>query len=129
MTSTQAAAPYALMIQPDGWFELADWASTWTAAADSLSCQAVRPVALTGQLTMWVDEDAVPRGLPFNYPAARVLRVFRAEGLSYFGPVLFTGRIDNAADRGAYGLTEDQALELIEQYLTRAAKIPQQRTR
>lgn len=78
---------------------------------------------------MWVDEDAVPRGLPFNRPAAKVLRVFRAEALPYFGPVLFTGRIDTAADRGAHGLTEDQALELIEQYLTRAAKIPQQRTR
>ncbi|MFD9474977.1 DUF3846 domain-containing protein [Streptomyces goshikiensis] len=129
MTSTQAAAPYALMIQTDGWFELTDWTPTWTAAADSLSCQAVRPVALTGRLTMWVDEDAVPRGLPFNRPAAKVLRVFRAEALPYFGPVLFTGRIDTAADRGAHGLTEDQALELIEQYLTRAAKIPQQRTR
>ncbi|GHD83412.1 DUF3846 domain-containing protein [Streptomyces goshikiensis] len=129
MTSTQAAAPYALMIQTDGWFELTDWTPTWTAAADSLSCQAVCPVALTGRLTMWVDEDAVPRGLPFNRPAAKVLRVFRAEALPCFGPVLFTGRIDTAADRSAHGLTEDQALELIEQYLTRAAKIPQQRTR
>ncbi|MEV6689498.1 DUF3846 domain-containing protein [Streptomyces sp. NPDC051130] len=127
MTSTQATAPYAVMVQPDGWFELADWTPT-TAVADALNCQLARPVVVSGELTMWVDEDAVPHGLAYNGPAAKVLRVFRADGPPYFGPVLFTGRTDIVADGGAHGLTEDQALQLIEGHLTRLAKVPQQRT-
>ncbi|THA44653.1 DUF3846 domain-containing protein [Streptomyces sp. A1136] len=129
MTFTHAAAPYAVTIRPDGWFELADWTPTATAAADALNCRLARPVAVSAQLTMWVDEDAVSHGLPFNSPAAKVLRVLRAHAYPSFGPILFTGRTDPTADPSAYGLTEDQALQLIERHLTRLAKIPQQRTR
>ncbi|MEU6896341.1 hypothetical protein ABZ934_32310 [Streptomyces sp. NPDC046557] len=56
MTFTHAAAPYAVTIQPDGWFELADWTPTASAAADALNCRLACPVAVSAQLTMWVDE-------------------------------------------------------------------------
>ncbi|MFJ6722494.1 DUF3846 domain-containing protein [Streptomyces sp. NPDC091259] len=127
MTFTHAAAPYAVTIRPDGWFELADWSPT-AMAADVLNCRLARPVVVSSQLTMWVDEDAVSHGLPFNGRAAKVLRVLNAEALPYFGPVLFTGPTEPHAVYGAHGLTEGQALRLIERHLTRLGKIPQQRT-
>ncbi|GLW04719.1 DUF3846 domain-containing protein [Streptomyces lavendulae] len=128
MPTTKAVEPFALVIQPDGWFELADWTPATTAAV-TLGCELAHPVTLTG-VTLWVDQEALVHSLPVNVPAMRVLRVLGAARAPYFGPVLFTGPTDHLAACGADGLTQDQALALIEQYLTRTAvKIPQQRQR
>ncbi|MFK0204015.1 DUF3846 domain-containing protein [Streptomyces lavendulae] len=129
MPSTKAVEPFALVIQTDGWFELADWSPATTAAA-ALSCDLAHPVTITRNITLWVDQEALVHSLPVNVPATRILRTLGAARAPYFGPVLFTGRTDHLAACGADGLTQDQALVLIEQYLTRTAiTIPQQRQR
>ncbi|WP_331726152.1 DUF3846 domain-containing protein [Streptomyces sp. NBC_01276] len=129
MPTTKAVEPFALVIQPDGWFELADWSPTTTAAA-ALGCDLAHPVALTREITLWVDQEALVHSLPVNVPVIPVLRSLGAVRNPYFGPVLLTGPTDHLAACGANGLTQDQALTLIEQYLTRTAvKIPQQRQR
>lgn len=137
MPSTDAK-PYALIMQTDGGFVLADWTPTTTPAdtmARELEHRATltRPVVVHPAVTMWVDDDAELRGLPVNGPAGRILRLLRAPEFMYCGPVLYTGALTNLVD-GPEGLTEDQALQLIEQYLTgkrvltRSLHIPAQRT-
>lgn len=128
--------PFALIMQPDGGFVLTDWSPDDT-AADTLTRElaapvaVLRPIAVDPTTTMWVDSEARRRGLPVNYYAGWLLRMLRrTPEASYFGPVLLTGRCDdNAPHRGAQGLTEDQALRLLDRYLTRGIAIPEQRTR
>ncbi|MGW1521455.1 DUF3846 domain-containing protein [Streptomyces sp. NPDC002287] len=126
--STTKAVEFGLVIQPDGWFELADWTPN-TTPASALGCDPTHPIPLNRDITLWVDEEAEMNGRPVNAPAAPVLRSLGATRFPYFGPVLLTGPTNQDSARGN-GLKEDQALVLIEQYLTRAAvKVPQQRTR
>ncbi|MFF4647307.1 DUF3846 domain-containing protein [Streptomyces sp. NPDC001389] len=126
--STTKAVEFGLVIQPDGWFELADWTPTATPAA-ALGCDVTHPIPLDREITLWVDAEGLTNGRPVNAPATPVLRSLGAARFPYFGPVLLTGPTDHDSARGN-GLKEDQALGLIEQYLTRAAvKVPQQRTR
>ncbi|MFD3938233.1 hypothetical protein ACFWSF_09535 [Streptomyces sp. NPDC058611] len=128
--------PFALIMQPDGGFVLTHWSPAAT-AADTLTRELTapvadaRPIAVDPTTTMWVDGEARRRGLPLNCYVGWLLRMLRhTPEAAYFGPVLFTGSIDvNAVRRGAQGLTEDQALRLIEHYLTRGVAIPAQRTR
>ncbi|GAA0269871.1 DUF3846 domain-containing protein [Streptomyces polychromogenes] len=126
--SPTKAVEFGLVIQPDGWFELADWTPNTTPAA-TLGCDLTHPIPLSREITLWVDEDALMNGRPVNAPATPVLRSLGAIQFPYFGAVLLTGPTDHDTACEANGLREDQALALIEQYLTRAAvKVPQQRT-
>ncbi|MER7468924.1 hypothetical protein [Streptomyces sp. NPDC097981] len=131
---TTDAKSYALIVQTDGGCVLADWTPT-TKPADPIdresdySASFMRPLPVHPTVTVWVDDDAAWRGLPINDPARRLLRRLLAPQFLYCGPVLLTGAMTYSRGCYAEGLTEGQALDLIELYLTRVATIPVQRTR
>ncbi|MGW0754716.1 hypothetical protein [Streptomyces sp. NPDC002587] len=131
---TTEVRPYAVIMPTDGQFVLTDWtpASTPAETVDreiEHRLTFARPVVVNPAVTMWADADAVWREQPVNAPAGRLLRLLQAPEFSYCGPVLFTGALNSITDSTAEGLTEREALLLIERYLTRNLHIPTQRTR
>jgi hypothetical protein len=120
-TETQT---FAFLVQPTGRFRLLHWDTVATPHA-ALRADAVRPVDITTQLTMWVDDDAsVPR-MQMNAPAVGLLLAYQERVHPYYGDVVFTGSTD--AEGAPHGLTEDQALALLDRYLQRRAQLPRAR--
>lgn len=141
VTSIEPVRPFALIVQNDGGIELADWTPTTTPAelvqSDS-ACGWMYPSEIDPTLTAWADADAPWNGVPANHGALRLLRLLNAPSLALMyvnGPVLLTGAVSDSPRRYADGLTQDQALHLIERYLTgkrvlmTSLHIPAQRTR
>ncbi|MEU9304944.1 hypothetical protein [Streptomyces sp. NPDC048269] len=134
MSTTGTARPFALIMQTDGGFVLADWTPT-TKPADSIDHESaysafrMRPLPVHPTVTLWGDDHAAWRGLPVNDSARRLLRLLGAPQFLFCGPVLLTGAMTYSMDGYAEGLTEDQALQLIELYLNCSLHIPTQRTR
>ncbi|MFI0743426.1 DUF3846 domain-containing protein [Streptomyces sp. NPDC021100] len=126
MPST-AIAPetFALFVQPDGRFRLLHWGTVRT-PEHALCCDTARPVDLTTQLTMWIDQDYPELCQQINRPAMALVGLFRPEQHQQLltGDVVFTGTTD--AHGHALGLTEAQAVLLIGRYLERPANLPPQ---
>ncbi|MFH8993161.1 DUF3846 domain-containing protein [Streptomyces sp. NPDC017940] len=124
-------ALFALVIQPDGAFEIIEWP---TSSRDHLrtlyttiKCHLVQPVDLPG-LTMWVDEEGILTGQPANIPATKLCASIQPVNQRFHGTAVFTGAPDHYGS--TQGLTRDRTLSLTEHYLTALdAKVPSQRTR
>ncbi|MCY0946254.1 DUF3846 domain-containing protein [Streptomyces antarcticus] len=114
---------YALRVEPTGGFSLLDWDAD-TCPQDALGADQVRSIDLTTQLIMWTDELAVPLGLPANAPARQLLHAYQANPNPVCGVAVFTG-----STRGGelHGLTEDQALMLVDRYFSRHRDVPRPR--
>ncbi|MEU9064977.1 hypothetical protein AB0D13_40655 [Streptomyces sp. NPDC048430] len=118
IATAMATRTFALWVSPTGSFRLLEWgvAETPHAALCSDTPQATR---LTPDLTLWTDRDAIALRRPRNAPASELLRAYQPHPGLHFGDVLFTGAA--ALDAGApQGLTEDQALTLLDLYLLRS---------
>ncbi|MFI6689024.1 DUF3846 domain-containing protein [Streptomyces sp. NPDC050485] len=117
--SVLAADPtrYALRVDPHGTFRLLNWNAD-NSPRHALSCDTARPVDLTTQLLMWVDEDALALGHEANTPAANLIALYLPRPLPYFGPVVFTGSTTPGGE--LLGLTQDQAVALVGHYLDHA---------
>ncbi|WP_331719743.1 DUF3846 domain-containing protein [Streptomyces virginiae] len=111
---------YALRVEPTGGFRLLDWGSEMR-PQDALDADQVRCVDVTTRLIMWTDELAVPLGLASNVPARSLLRAFQSAPAPVCGAAVFTGSTFNGA---LLGLTEDQALALLDRYFHRPGAIP-----
>lgn len=114
---------YALLVQPTGGFSLLDWGAD-ACPQDALGTDQVRSTDLTTQLIMWTDELAVPLGLPVNAPARQLLHSYQDKPTPVLGVAVFTG-----STRGGelLGLTEDQALMLVDRYFSRHRDVPRPR--
>ncbi|MER8233116.1 DUF3846 domain-containing protein [Streptomyces sp. NPDC094049] len=114
---------YALRVEPTGGFSLLDWDAE-TRPQDALGADRVRSTDLTTQLIMWTDELAIPLGLPVNTPARQLLQAYQANPNPICGVAVFTG-----STRGGelLGLTEDQALMLVDRYFSRHRDVPRPR--
>ncbi|GAA1590559.1 DUF3846 domain-containing protein [Streptomyces globosus] len=114
---------YALRVEPTGGFSLLEWDAD-TCPQDALGADQVRSTELTTQLIMWTDELAVPLGLPDNAPARQLLQAYQANPKPVCGAAVFTG-----STRGGelLGLTEDQALMLVDRYFSRHRDVPRPR--
>lgn len=118
MTSTATAVEtFGLWISPTDSFRLLHWHSVST-PQQALMCHTAQPVKVTGGLTMWTDSDAIPLRRPRNARAAELLHAWQPHPGIYFGDVVFTGATGIHSDP-VEGLTEDQALELLDLYLLR----------
>ncbi|MEV0493395.1 DUF3846 domain-containing protein [Streptomyces atratus] len=115
---------FAFLVQPTGRFRLLHWDTVATPHA-ALRADAVRPVDITTQLTMWVDDDATAFRVQMNAPAVGLLLAYQERVHPYYGDVVFTGSTD--AEGAPRGLTEDQALALLDRYLQRRAQLPRAR--
>ncbi|MFD9729804.1 hypothetical protein [Streptomyces sp. NPDC059072] len=133
---TTDARPFALILQNDGGFVLADWTLTTTSHAllvrEGLHKPGwMRPHRVDPMLTVWSDSDAPWRDVPANHSAHRLLDI----PYVFCGPVVLTGPIPDGYAVEADGLTQDQALRLIERHLSgkrvlmRSLHAPAQRTR
>ncbi|MCZ4098099.1 DUF3846 domain-containing protein [Streptomyces sp. H39-C1] len=122
--ATTAVETFALWVSPSGTFRLLPWDAAIT-PDDALCCNIARPVDLTTQLIMWVDDDALLLDQPLNGPACALLSTYEALPGPYFGDVVFTGSTD--AQGNILGLTQDQALMLVDRYLQRPALLPRPR--
>ncbi|MFD9047761.1 DUF3846 domain-containing protein [Streptomyces zaomyceticus] len=114
---------YALMVETTGTFRLLGW-GTDTCPQHALCADKVRSVDLTTRLIMWTDGLAVPLGLPANAPARHLLCTYQEAPSPVYGAAVFTG---STSDGELLGLTEDQALMLIDRYLNRHRSIPRPR--
>lgn len=118
-----AVETFALWVPPTGSFRLLHW-HTVTTPQRALCCDTARPVNLTSELTMWTDEGAIPLRRPRNAHASELLLAYQPHPGLFFGDVVFTGATDASGDM-VHGLTEDQALALVDLYLLRhAAHVP-----
>ncbi|MBT2439749.1 DUF3846 domain-containing protein [Streptomyces sp. ISL-36] len=124
MPATATAAwTFALWVSPTGTFRLLDW-GTVTTPQQALCCDTAQPLGLTPALTMWTDEDAITLRRPRNAHASELLRAYQPHPGLHFGDVVFTGATDSTTD-AVQGLTEDQALTLLDLYLLRiTARVP-----
>lgn len=134
---TTEARPFALIMQTDGGFVLADW--TLTTAPHELVGEWIRegarmrPHKVDHTLTAWSDDEALWQDRPANPAAWSLLRPLEVRH-PFCGPVVLTGAVVYSTGRHADGLTQDQVLQLIERYLsgkrvlTRSLHIPAQRT-
>ncbi|MDX3540387.1 hypothetical protein PV721_40035 [Streptomyces sp. MB09-01] len=114
---------YALRVETTGGFRLLDWDAD-TCPQDALGSDQVRSTDLTTQLIMWTDELAVPLGLPANTPARQLLYAYQASPNPVCGVAVFTG---STRDGALLGLTEDQALMLVDRYFSRHRDLPRPR--
>lgn len=132
---TTDANPYALILQNDGGFILADWTPTTTPHELLIREGIHKPGRMSPQrvdptLTVWSDSDAPWKEVPANHTAQRLLNIPYA----FCGPVVLTGALPYSYAIEAEGLSQDQALQLIERHLsgkrvpTRSLHIPAQRT-
>ncbi|MDQ1013189.1 hypothetical protein QFZ82_007674 [Streptomyces sp. V4I23] len=124
MPATATAAwTFALWVSPTGTFRLLHW-NTVTTPQRALCSDVVLPISLTGELTMWADECAIPMGRPCNAHASELLRAYHPHPGVHFGDVVFTGATDPDTDT-VHGLDQDQALTLLDLYLLRInARVP-----
>lgn len=122
--TAMAVETFALWVSPTGRFRLLHW-DTVATPDDALCCTTARPIDLTTQLIMWVDEDALLLNQPLNGPACALLSTYQALPSPYFGDIVFTGSTD--AQGNILGLTQDQAFMLVDRYLQRPALLPRPR--
>ncbi|MFJ4879894.1 DUF3846 domain-containing protein [Streptomyces sp. NPDC088745] len=115
---------YALRVEPTGGFSLLDWDPAMR-PQDALDADQVRCVDLTTRLIMWTDEWAFPLGRPDNGPASQLLHTYQAKPCKVSGLAVFTGT--TTSDGSVLGLTEDQALVLVDRYVNRHRDIPRSR--
>ncbi|WP_329583767.1 DUF3846 domain-containing protein [Streptomyces sp. NBC_01361] len=114
---------FALWVSSTGTFRLLDWGTAATPQR-TLCCDAAQPVSLTGALTMWEEGDAFRLRRPRNPYASALLLAYQPYPGLRFGDVVFTGATDPRTD-AVHGLTEDQALTLLDLYLLRVnAHVP-----
>ncbi|MFC9260805.1 DUF3846 domain-containing protein [Streptomyces hydrogenans] len=114
---------FALRIEPTGKFSLLDWDAS-TCPQEALRTEQVRSVDLTTQLIMWTDDLAVPLGLSVNVPARHFLYSYQPTPSPVCGAAVFTG---STHDGRLLGLTQDQALVLLDRYISRHRDIPRPR--
>ncbi|CAL9631900.1 DUF3846 domain-containing protein [Streptomyces sp. enrichment culture] len=121
--------PYALLLRTDETFQVLDWPASehLKALYQAIDCQTVAAVDLTAKLTMWLDDEGIINGAPFNVAATRLYGMYRPLHQRYYGTAVLTGGPDRHGD--TRGLTEDQLCELIERHLSGGATVPVQRTR
>ncbi|MGY3341149.1 hypothetical protein ACVW0K_007342 [Streptomyces filamentosus] len=111
---------YALRVAPTGKFTLIDW-DHGMCPQRALKAEQVRPVDLTTQLIMWTDELAASLGRPANDPARHLLHAFQTTPTLVCGTAVFTGSTHGGT---LLGLTQDQALVLLDRYTNRRRAIP-----
>ncbi|MFE5542126.1 hypothetical protein [Streptomyces sp. NPDC056492] len=133
---TTDAKPFALIVHNDGSFVLADWTPS-SEPHELLSREGIHQMARMGSqriddsLTVWSDDSALWGDVQVNRSAQRLLNTPH----TLCGPIVLTGAIPHTCAAFADGLTQDQALQLIERHLTgkrvlmRSLHIPAQRTR
>ncbi|MET9888531.1 hypothetical protein ABZZ20_36565 [Streptomyces sp. NPDC006430] len=133
---TTDTKPFALIVHNDGSFVLADWTPS-TEPHELLGREGIHQTARMGSkriddtLTVWSDDNALWENVQVNRSAQRLLSTPHP----ICGPVVLTGAIPHTCAAFADGLTQDQALQLIERHLTtkrvlmRSLHMPAQRTR
>ncbi|MFI8266713.1 hypothetical protein [Streptomyces sp. NPDC085665] len=125
-----------MILQNDGGFILADWSPTTTSRGLLIREGIHKPGRMSPQrvdptLTVWSNPDAPWKDVPANHAAQRLLNI----PWVFCGPVVLTGAIPYSCAIEAEGLSQDQALQLIERHLSgkrvlmRGLHIPAQRTR
>ncbi|MFD5427716.1 DUF3846 domain-containing protein [Streptomyces sp. NPDC127084] len=112
-----ATETFALWVSPTGTFRLLHW-GTVTTPQHALCCDTTQPLSLTGELTMWTDQDANELRRPHNPHASALLLAYQSHPGLHFGDVVFTGAMDSRTDI-VHGLDQDQALTLLDLYLLR----------
>ncbi|MET9957236.1 DUF3846 domain-containing protein [Streptomyces sp. NPDC006339] len=135
MSNTSTTTAYALLVRPDGFFQLLDWPSDPTKSLDTLrtaiECDVVDVADITADLSMWIDDEGMLIDNPNeNVPAFRLFACYRTPCQRYFGNAVFTGGTD--ADGDTVGLTEDAVLDLLLnhlRFLTELLRVPTQRTK
>ncbi|MFD4231416.1 DUF3846 domain-containing protein [Streptomyces sp. NPDC058545] len=118
------AQTFAFLVRPAGRFRLLRWGTVATPHV-ALCADAVRPVDITTRLTVWVDDDAIALRVQMNAPVVGLLLAYQERVHPYYGDVVFAGSTD--AEGAPRGLTEDQALALLDRYLQRRAQLPRAR--
>jgi len=117
-------ASYALLVRPNGEFALLPWDTT---PQHALGRADLHTVELTNQLTAWAEADTTGPGLQPNRPAAELLRLYQPQQPAAHGDVLFTGGTSRSGT--VQGLNEDQAILILDRYLSRTPFFPYQRHR
>ncbi|CAM5272214.1 hypothetical protein SAVIM338S_00007 [Streptomyces avidinii] len=113
---TTDSMPFALVVQTGGEFVLTDWTPT-TEAHELLQSEGIEqtghlhPQKIDDTLTLWSNGNALWTHTPVNHTAERLFDI----SVTFCGPVVLTGAPDLCY---ANGLTQDQALELIERILS-----------
>ncbi|MFF0220066.1 hypothetical protein [Streptomyces vinaceus] len=133
---TTDTKPFALIVHNDGSFVLADWTPS-TEPHELLRREGMHQTPrmasqrIDDTLTAWSDDNALWEDGQVNRSAQRLLSIPH----TICGPVVLTGAIPHTCAGIADGLTQDQALRLIERHLTgkrvlmRSLHIPAQRIR
>ncbi|MEU7032014.1 DUF3846 domain-containing protein [Streptomyces sp. NPDC046275] len=135
MSNTSSTTAYALLVRPDGFFQILDWPTESTqnlrALRSAIGCTTVDVVDVTDTLSMWLDDEGLFAENPrVNIPAFRLFAHYGTPHQRYFGNAVFTGGTDPNGD--TLGLTEDAILGLLMnhlRFLTELSRIPAQRNK
>lgn len=101
-----------LVITPEGKASKVEIADTLKAKQDLVG-GLIQPLDLTLDTTMWVNEEGILMGLPFNYLATEFASLWY-NGVHLFGTAFITGGIDE--DGNTMSLKEEYADYFIQQY-------------
>ncbi|MEU5825641.1 DUF3846 domain-containing protein [Streptomyces sp. NPDC047803] len=123
MNDSTETRRYALLVRPDGFFQVLDWPgeSSLQTLYRAIDCQAVDVADITPTLSMWVDDEGAINGCRVNVPATHLFQAHGTPRQAYFGNAVFTGGTDPEGD--TLGLTEDQLLTLLVSALNDLPKI------
>ncbi|WLQ53921.1 DUF3846 domain-containing protein (plasmid) [Streptomyces poriferorum] len=127
MTGTQRLA---IRLEADGRFELIEWPTVGTLQTlyTAIGCRAVDAVDISGDLTMWLDDEGMLTGLPVNVGATALYAAHKTPHQTYHGTAVITGGTDRHGD--TLPLTTDQVMAIVEFHCTVGeATIPAQRTK
>ncbi|MEV0453548.1 DUF3846 domain-containing protein [Streptomyces sp. NPDC050600] len=135
MPNTSTTTAYALLVRPDGFFQVLDWptdsAKTLETLRTAIECNMVDVADITADLSMWIDDEGMLTESPYqNVPAFLLYAHYGAPRQAYFGNAVFTGGTDANGD--TLGLTEDAVLGLLLNLLRlmhELPRIPAQRTK
>lgn len=113
MNESSTETRYALLVRPDGFFQVLDWpgSSSLRTLYRAIDCRAVDVADITPKLSMWVDDEGIINGSGVNVPATSLFQRHRTPPQPYFGNAVFTGGTDSRGD--TLGLTQDQLLTLV----------------
>jgi|SRR5664279_1245500 len=112
---------HALSIALDGAVSHCDWDPD-VAILERLQLAVdgdVDVVSLTADLDMWVNDEGIVRGMPINVVASFIAREFLGERFAqpYFGPVVFTGGVDDEGETLALASAQIAMLSEIAEHM------------
>ncbi|RII06834.1 hypothetical protein DSC45_35325 [Streptomyces sp. YIM 130001] len=126
---TRTKSGFALLIRTDSLFRVLDWpasdAGHLQVIRAACDCDHFDAIRITDNLTMWLDDEGLLNGAPYNPGATLLYAQHHPLHQPYHGHALFTGGAD--AEGNTLGLTDHELTDLVEQHLAPTV-IPRQRT-